>query len=148
LFGIIIFANLNIPLTMGFTGELGTLIAITQSGMTVGFLLCLAAFILLLPMASMLGQVLLGPVRTVDFLSLDNFSQFSGFYLKSVFNKIIWSGFFLNFYYSQYLYFFSTVLLVIIFGFCPFLISNYLELFSLQQSGALYYIFDRISVKL
>jgi NADH-quinone oxidoreductase subunit M len=88
LFGIIIFANLNIPLTMGFIGELGTLIAVVQSGLTVGFLLCLAAFILLLPMISMLGQVLMGPVRLLDFFSFSSVNSINFFNVRPVFNSI------------------------------------------------------------
>lgn len=89
-FGIIIFANLNIPLTMGFMGELGVLITIVQSGLTVGIFLCLAAFVLLLPMVSMLGQVLMGPTRTVDFFSTsDGFLTAGIFSLRMVFNKVI-----------------------------------------------------------
>jgi NADH-quinone oxidoreductase subunit M len=146
LFGIIIFSNLNIPLTMGFTGELGTLVAITQSGLTIGFFLCLAAFILLLPMVSMLGQVLMGPIRVVDFFHFNgDVSLFEGFYLKSIFNKVVWSKSFLTFYYNQYLYFFSTVFVVIIFGLFPFLFAAYLEPISLEQAQFFYYIFDRLS---
>jgi len=91
LFGIIVFANLNIPLTMGFMGELGVLVAVAQSGLTIGVFLCLAAFVLLLPMVSMLGQVLMGPIRSADFFSM-NFlknQSFLFFSLKSVFNKIV-----------------------------------------------------------
>lgn len=142
LFGIIIFANLNIPLTMGFMGELGTLIAVVQSGLTIGIFLCLAAFVLLLPMVGMLGQVLMGPIRTADFFLLKNKNNLNYFYLRSVFNKVVWSKSFLDFYSSQYLYFFSTVFVVIIFGFFPFLLANYLETFTLIESTWFDYILN------
>lgn len=76
---------------MGFMGELGVLVAVAQSGLTLGFLLCLAAFILLLPMISMLGQVLMGPIRGVDFFNVGFLKNqsFLFFSLKSVFNKIV-----------------------------------------------------------
>ena len=145
LFGIIIFANLNIPLTMGFMGELGTLVAVVQSGLTIGVFLCLAAFILLLPMVGMLGQVLMGPIRSIDLFAISSplsTANLKFFSLRSVFNKVIWSSSFLNFYYSQYLYFFSTVFVVLIFGFFPFLIADYLEVFTLLQSTWFDYIIN------
>lgn len=146
LFGIIIFANLNIPLTMGFIGELGTLIAVVQSGLTVGFLLCLGAFILLLPMVAMLGQVLMGPVRLLDFFSVSsNLNSISFFNVRPVFNSLTWSSSFLKFYYSQYLYFFVTVFLVIFFGVCPFLFSSYFELFSIGQAAWFSALNDKLS---
>jgi len=92
LFGIIIFANLNIPLTMGFMGELGTLVAVVQSGLTIGIFLCLAAFILLLPMVGMLGQVLMGPIRSSDLFAINGSFSETGlnfFSVRSVFNKVV-----------------------------------------------------------
>lgn len=89
LFGIIVFANLNIPLTMGFVGELGTLIALVQSGLTVSFILCVAAFVLLLPMVSMLGQLLMGPVRTVDFFNVVSKSSLNLYDVKVVFTGLV-----------------------------------------------------------
>lgn len=127
LFGAIIFANLNIPLTMGFIGELGTLITVVKSGLSLGIILCLASFILLLPMLSMLGQVIMGPIRVVDYFSFANSNYVSIFQKKLVFNKFSWSETFLDFYNSKRIYFSSIFLVAFVFGLYPFLFIDYLE---------------------
>jgi NADH-quinone oxidoreductase subunit M len=127
LFGAIIFANLNIPLTMGFMGELGILITVIKSGLGLGIILCLASFILLLPMLSMLGQVIMGPIRLVDYFSFTNSNYINVFHKKLVFNKFSWSETFLDFYNSKRIYFSSIFLVIFIFGLYPFLFIDYLE---------------------
>lgn len=130
LFGAIIFSNLNVPLTIGFVGELGTLITVVKSGLTLGVILSIASFILLLPMLSMLGQVLLGPVRLVDFFKLNlsiSSTNISVFYKKLVWNKILWNKSFLAFYLFNRIYFSSIFLVILGFGIFPFLFANFLE---------------------
>ena len=127
LFGAIIFANLNIPLTMGFIGELGTLITVVKSGLSLGVLLCLASFILLLPMLSMLGQVIMGPIKLVDYFYFTGNECVGVFQKKLVFNKFSWSELFLDFYNSKRVYFSSIFIVVLIFGLYPFLFIDYLE---------------------
>jgi len=68
LFGLILFANLNIPLTLGFLGELGVFVSAVQLGSSVVVLLLFGSFILLLPMMMVLAQVLMGPFRGSDFV--------------------------------------------------------------------------------
>jgi NADH:ubiquinone oxidoreductase subunit 4 (subunit M) len=131
LFGAIIFSNLNVPLTMGFVGELGALIVVVKSGLTLGIVLSVASFILLLPMLSMLGQVLLGPIRLVDFFKLGSPTFLSTnievFYKKLVFNKIIWDKSFLDFYLANRIYFSSIFLIILGFGIFAFLFVDFLE---------------------
>jgi NADH-quinone oxidoreductase subunit M len=88
LFGILLFANLNVPLTLGFVGEFGVLVAVVQSGLTVGVLLCFGAFILLIPIVSLLAQVLMGSLRDVDFFSFSRKTDLSLFNLRLVFNGV------------------------------------------------------------
>lgn len=127
LFGVIVFSNLNIPLTIGFMGELGTLIAVVKSGLSLGVMLCVAAFILLLPMLSMLGQVIMGPVRLVDYFSIITNGKISIYQKKLVFNKFSWSKSFLDFYNFKRIYFSFIFLLVFVFGIYPVLFIDYLE---------------------
>jgi NADH:ubiquinone oxidoreductase subunit 4 (subunit M) len=131
LFGAIIFSNLNVPLTMGFVGELGVLITVVKSGLTFGIILSVASFILLLPMLAMLGQVLLGPIRLVDFFKLGSpFPSNLGvdvFIKRLVFNKLIWDQPFLNFYLVNRIYFSSIFLIILGFGIFSFLFIDFLE---------------------
>jgi len=120
LFGTIIFANLNIPLTIGFVGELGVLIVAVKAGISLGFILSFASFILLLPMLSMLGQVLLGPIRLIDFLKIKTTNIATNFITvftkQLVFNKVVWSAHFSNFYLLNRIYFSFLFVLVLVFG--------------------------------
>ena len=131
IFGAIVFANLNVPLTIGFVGELGVLITVVKSGLSLGIILCLASFILLLPMLAMLGQVLLGPIRLVDFLKIKSIllsnSVVDVFSKRLVFNKLVWNSSFLNFYLLNRIYFSSIFLLVLGFGIFSYLFINFLE---------------------
>jgi len=130
LFGAIIFSNLNIPLTMGFTGELGALITVVKSGLGLGIILSLASFILLLPMLSMIGQVIMGPIRLVDFFKVNVFfanDNISVFYKRLVFNKLVWDNNFLSFYLLKRIYFSSIFLTILGFGIFSYIFVDSLE---------------------
>jgi len=126
IFGAIIFSNLNIPLTMGFTGEVSAMVVAVKSGLTLGFIFCLSSFILLLPMLAMIGQVLLGPVRSNDFFKKSlisfSFTKFSIFSKKLIFTKLLYKNTnFLQFYSNKRFYFWFIFLIAIGFGIFPFL---------------------------
>jgi len=131
LFGAIIFSNLNIPLTMGFIGEVASLVVVVKSGLTLGFIFCLSSFILLLPMLSMVGQVLMGPIRSNDFFktSINLLSaNFSIFTKKLVFTKLLSNNNnFLQFYSNKRFYFWFIFLIVFGFGIFPFLFLTAIE---------------------
>jgi hypothetical protein len=114
---------------MGFVGELGTLIVVVKSGLTLGFVLSVASFILLLPMLSMLGQVLLGPIRLVDFFKLKSFNTVDVFFKRLIFNKLVWNKYFLKFYLLNRIYFSSIFITILSFGVCSSLFVNYIDAF-------------------
>lgn len=71
LIGLILFANLNIPLTLGFVGELGILVSAAQLGFSTLFFLLLGSFLLLVPILTIVAQVLMGPVKLTEFAVSD-----------------------------------------------------------------------------
>lgn len=158
LIGLIFFANLNIPLTLGFVGELGVLISAVQTGFSTIFFILVGSFLLLIPILMIIAQVLLGPLKTFDLsvlnirsLQTKNFKYMSNFFdnfvyfspLK-VYSEISYSQSQLAFHGCLKFILISVSLPIIIFGLSPFIFARLVN-FSTLSSELLLFNFSLIS---
>lgn len=137
LFGLIIFANLNIPLTLGFAGELGALVSIAQLGVSPVLLVLGGSFILLVPMLMIIAQLLLGSPKKFDYdfflLIHNNFTNSAKMNFKvsqlfinncRLFSFISYSKNYEVFHGKVSLMFTSIILITIGFGLIPFVFAH------------------------
>src|SRR3546814_19751806 len=68
LIGLIFFANLNIPLTLGFVGELVVLVSAVQLGFSTLFFLLVGSFLLLIPILMIIALFLMCTLKPSEFI--------------------------------------------------------------------------------
>jgi NADH-quinone oxidoreductase subunit M len=130
LFGLILFANLNIPLTLGFIGELGVFASSAQLGSSTILFLLLGSFILLLPILMVIAQVLMGPFRGFDYVfnQLISSSEFNGIRLYNqtrVFDHLSFSKHYIMAYSRLKSFFGSISCSIIGFGLLPIIFARF-----------------------
>jgi NADH-quinone oxidoreductase subunit M len=139
LIGLIFFANLNIPLTLGFAGELGVLISAVQTGFSAIFFVLVGSFLLLIPMLMIIAQVLLGPLKTFELVAFDTriyqqnatndqstkaLSDITYFSPLKIYSEISYSQSQLAFHNCLKFILTSVSLPVIVFGIFPFIFAR------------------------
>lgn len=134
LIGLIFFANLNIPLTLGFAGELGVLVSAVQLGFSTIFFVLFGSFLLLIPMLMLIAQVLLGPLKTSEFFKY-NFG-FSSYFTQElsttfvyyiplkIYSDISYTSVSLTFHGCIKFVLCGVSFLSVFFGICPFVFSR------------------------